>query len=72
MSPQFIASLVTLVVVAGILLGGSAYLILLERKICAWIQDRIGPNRTSLSFGVLPFRGHMLGLGQPLADGLNL
>ena len=72
MSPQFIASLVTLVVVAGILLGGSAYLILLERKICAWIQDRIGPNRTSLSFGVLPFRGHMLGLGQPLADGLKL
>ena len=51
---------------------GCTYLILLERKICAWIQDRIGPNRTGLSFGILPLQFHFWGLGQPLADGIKL
>lgn len=72
MSSQFLASLVTLAVILGIFLLGSAYLILLERKICAWVQDRIGPNRTSLSLGIFPIRGHAFGLGQPLADGIKL
>ncbi len=69
---QFFASLITAVVVMHLLLISCSYLILLERKVCAWIQDRIGPNRTNLSFGVLPLKGHMFGLGQPLADGLKL
>ena len=72
MSAQFFASLVTILVVIHLMLLSCSYLILLERKICAWIQDRIGPNRTNLSFGVLPFKGSMWGLGQPLADGLKL
>jgi NADH-quinone oxidoreductase subunit H len=72
MSAQFVASMVTLLVVMHLILLSCSYLILLERKICAWIQDRIGPNRTNLSFGVLPARGSMWGLGQPLADGLKL
>jgi NADH-quinone oxidoreductase subunit H len=54
-------------------LGTVAYLILLERKIASWTQDRIGPNRVGLGFGIIPWlkdKG-MFGLGQPLADGLK-
>ncbi|HEX8914630.1 MAG TPA: complex I subunit 1 family protein [Humisphaera sp.] len=55
------------------ILGTVAYLILLERKIASWTQDRIGPNRVGLDFGILPFKflKKMFGLGQPLADGLK-
>src|SRR5215471_14394364 len=55
------------------ILGTVAYLILLERKVASWVQDRIGPNRTGLGFGIIPFLKdrHMFGLGQPLADGLK-
>jgi NADH-quinone oxidoreductase subunit H len=62
------------VVVHLVVLGAVAYLILLERKVASWAQDRIGPNRTGFGFG-LPFMpkflNHVNGLGQPLADGLK-
>ena len=57
----------------GAILGAVAYLILLERKIASWVQDRIGPNRVGLGFGIIPFLKDMkmMGLGQPLADGVK-
>jgi len=55
------------------ILGTVAYLILLERKIASWVQDRIGPNRVGLDFGILPFKflKNVNGFGQPLADGIK-
>ncbi|MFO0848919.1 MAG: NADH-quinone oxidoreductase subunit NuoH [Gemmataceae bacterium] len=44
-------------VIAGVM-GFVAYLILAERKLAAWVQDRLGPNRVG------PW-----GLLQPIADG---
>ncbi len=60
-------------VVHGAVLGTVAYMILLERKVASWVQDRIGPNRVGLGFGLIPGLKdkHMFGLGQPLADGLK-
>src|ERR1700677_4646649 len=57
----------------GAVMGTVAYLILLERKVASWVQDRIGPNRVGLSFGIIPSLKDkkMAGLGQPLADGVK-
>ena len=70
--PQFIVSIVTIFVVLNVALLSCAYLIFLERKMAAWIQDRVGPNRTNFGFGFLPEKIHMMGAGQALADGLKL
>src|SRR5262245_40131023 len=59
------------IVMHGVTLVTVAYLILLERKVASWVQDRVGPNRVGLDFGILPFFRRMNGLGQPLADGLK-
>src|SRR5436189_4666390 len=63
---------IALIVHFGVL-GTVAYLILLERKVASWVQDRIGPNRVGLGFGIIPGLKDMkmFGLGQPLADGLK-
>src|SRR5271170_6158874 len=62
------------IIAHGVVLLTVAYLILAERKVASWAQDRIGPNRVGLDFG-LPFVPKFLknvnGMGQPLADGLK-
>lgn len=71
-TPQLVTSVIVILVMLKIILLSCSYLIMLERKVCAWIQDRIGPNRTNLSFGILPIKKFCFGLGQPLADGIKL
>jgi len=60
-TPQLVASVAVVLIILHLALGAAAYLILLERKVCAWVQDRIGPNRVGFQ-----------GLLQPIADGLKL
>src|SRR3954465_5959487 len=57
--PWTVRGIVAVLVIA-IIPGICAYLIFLERKIAAWTQDRIGPNRVG------PW-----GLLQSIADGLK-
>ncbi|OAI47455.1 hydroxyacid dehydrogenase [Planctomycetaceae bacterium SCGC AG-212-F19] len=60
MTNSLLATIITIVVMMGVLQGACAYLIYVERKLAAYMQDRIGPNRVG------PF-----GLLQPIADGLK-
>jgi NADH-quinone oxidoreductase subunit H len=53
-------------VVVGVTQGAVAYLILVERKIAAFAQDRLGPNRCGRQFGI-PFA-----LLQALVDGAKM
>lgn len=59
----------------GAVMTMAGYSVLAERKVSAWMQGRVGPNRTVLPFvGYIPVLGPFLkGLGifQPLADGLK-
>jgi NADH-quinone oxidoreductase subunit H len=70
---QFIISALVLAIGVHAVLGLVAYSVYLERKISAYIQDRIGPNRVGFDFGLpfLKFLKGFLALGQPLADGLK-
>ena len=70
---QLLVNVAVILVVIHTILITVAYLIYLERKISAYIQDRVGPNRVGFDFGLpyLSFLKGALGLGQPLADGIK-
>src|SRR5476651_251745 len=53
-------TLLTMAIVFGALQGTAGFLVYVERKVCAYMQDRIGPNRVG------PY-----GLLQVLADGIK-
>ncbi len=61
MTNDLIVTLITIGFAMGAILTGCMYLVLAERKVSAWMQDRIGPNRVG------PY-----GLLQPLADAFKI
>ncbi|MCS6823475.1 MAG: NADH-quinone oxidoreductase subunit NuoH [Cytophagaceae bacterium] len=61
MEIMWIEKILLVVIVFAISLGTAAYSTLAERKVSAFLQDRIGPNRAGI-FGIL----------QPIADGVKL
>src|SRR4051812_8129475 len=62
------------IVMHMVVLGTVAFMILGERKIAAFAQDRVGPNRAGFGFGIIPFikNYRFLGLGQSFADGIKM
>lgn len=73
---QFVLfSAIKILVAFGVVMTMVAYAVLVERKVSAWIQDRVGPNRASPFFAdYIPVLGPFLvrcGIFQPMADGLK-
>ncbi len=63
----WVLTLLKVIAVFAVVMPMVAYSVVAERRISAWIQDRIGPNRVGIPFTNI----RLLGLGQPLADGLK-
>lgn len=67
MSHLALEAAIKVLVVIGGLMTAAAYLVLVERRVAAWVQDRIGPNRVGIPLTKI----RLFGLGQPLADGVK-
>lgn len=63
-----IEALIKVALLVGGLMTAAAYFVLLERRIAAWTQDRVGPNRVGIPLTNI----RLFGLGQPLADGVKM
>ncbi len=61
LTSQNFVGIVVAAVGLAVLMGMVAYAVLWERRVAAWIQDRVGPNRAG-----------PLGLLQPICDGVKL
>ncbi len=62
-----IEALIKIALMLFAVMTAAAYLVLLERWMCAWMQGRLGPNRVGIPLTKI----RLFGLGQPLADGLK-
>jgi NADH-quinone oxidoreductase subunit H len=62
-----IEAIIKVSVMIGGLMTAAAYFVLLERRMAAWTQDRIGPNRVGIPLTNIG----LWGLGQPMADGVK-
>ncbi len=67
-TPETNAALAKIIILIVGMMTAAAYLVLVERWMAAWIQDRKGPNRVGIPLTKI----RMFGLGQPLADGIKM